>query len=117
MDKLSAEDAVIFLNNVLKIDHEALLRLINYRVECNLGLAEHPTIQVGKYAPNSYNVGFLGLLNGLFGVHPETIYGHITMECEYIPKEPAWGEKFIVTKIKKFRLTDHQAILSQEPNT
>ncbi len=71
---VTIEAAVGFLNELVDTDAEALAKLIDYRVECSDDLGEHPTIQVGHidYDPaNPLEVGMLGILNGLFGIHPD----------------------------------------------
>jgi hypothetical protein len=67
IDQELAEKIVGFLNDVAKTDPEALASMLHSRFACNKALAEHPTIQVGGMA-DSYDVGVLGLLNGLCGV-------------------------------------------------
>lgn len=65
-------DAVTLLNEALQADRAAVEALFAYRVECNENLAFHPTIQVGEY----FTLGFLGLLNGIFGIN-ESMTGYI----------------------------------------
>ena len=52
------------------------------RLICNDAIANHPTIQVAapKGEMNFYNIGFLGLLNGLFGIRDNDGFGAITMQ-------------------------------------
>ena len=66
---------VAFLNELLERDRPAIAALIANRVPCNKRLAEHPSVQVGAQH-GGYNVGLLGLLNGLCGVR-ENGYGLI----------------------------------------
>lgn len=74
-------EAVEILNRIHAADPTVLQALIEHRVPCNYALAEDPTVQVGLRAdwlqahrddPNpttrrEYEVGFLGIVNGLFG--------------------------------------------------
>ena len=80
---ISPRDAVNLLNEMVKLDPAAMKLMVEARVECNKTLADHPTVQVGSKAPAihslcleseqalvytaEYRVGFLGVLNGLFG--------------------------------------------------
>ena len=85
-NEVTVEQVVELLNQALEADETALTDLIQTRVACNKKLAEHSSIQVGL-APgcNSedkklfYEVGILGLLNGLFGVD-EKSWGAIAAE-------------------------------------
>ena len=79
--KITVQDVLDLLNELLQQDPEAVKALVNSRVRCNKRVANHPTIQVA--ARNSgtsdvldeiYEFGLLGLLNGLFGVD-ENGYG------------------------------------------
>jgi hypothetical protein len=67
-----ADQIVALLNEMLSTDAAATESLIASRVRCNIALASHPTIQVGISAGfgfnATYNVGLLGVLNGLAGV-------------------------------------------------
>jgi len=80
--------AVAILNNALELDREAVQALIETRVPCNSKLAEHDTIQVAEEGPSvvggemEYNVGLMGLLNGMFGVDERTGFGPITAVFE-----------------------------------
>jgi len=72
---ISVDHAVEVLNEALKADAEVISRLVNQRLPCNDVLANHPTIQVaphvvkeGDFAYANYEVGLLGIINGLFGV-------------------------------------------------
>jgi hypothetical protein len=64
---LSIEDVVSFLNSLIAIDPKAMSALLETRVLCSFDLAKHPTVQVVS-SVNEYCVGFLGILNGMFGV-------------------------------------------------
>jgi hypothetical protein len=66
---LSVDTTIELLNDLIKTDPVAVSRLIEARVPCNPKLAEHPTVQVTGYGEDGgFKVGFLGVLNGLFGV-------------------------------------------------
>lgn len=87
---ISPQEVVEFLNSLLELDREAISNLIFTRVSCNMKLAEHPTVQVLQDAVDGRNcVGWLGLLNGLFGIN-ENGYGCILMHCD-----PIDGKQFI----------------------
>jgi len=61
-------DAVImYLNELVAIDREAIQALVGARVPCSIDLARHPTVQVGAME-GVFVVGPLGVLNGFFGV-------------------------------------------------
>jgi hypothetical protein len=66
--------ALQVLNEALQLDPEAVTRLVNLRVECNPGLAAHPTIQVGAYEGIA-KIGVLGLINGVIGDSPTGVIG------------------------------------------
>lgn len=72
---VSIDDAIEFLNQLAKIDAFAIRVLIERRIVCNHKMAEHPTVQV-DVKENHCFVGFLGVLNGLFGI-TEDGWGHI----------------------------------------
>jgi hypothetical protein len=55
-----------YLNELLKLDPEAVYRLLETRVPCNKDLADHPTVQVHT-KDGIYSVGLLGILNGFIG--------------------------------------------------
>lgn len=71
-DPLSVAKAIETLNELLKLDPNAVEALFKYRVPCNKDLTNHPTVQVKCYDPDKIDkVGLLGLLNGLFGTFDE----------------------------------------------
>jgi hypothetical protein len=74
-DKELAQRICDFLNELLELDRPAIAALINNRVPCNQAMADHPTVQIGA-EHGGFNVGMLGLLNGLCGVR-ENLYGLI----------------------------------------
>ncbi len=72
---ITLETVIDVLNDALSKDQDAITELFNYRVRCNSDLADHPTIQVGRFpiAPEEFEhrVGVLGILNGLLGVRDD----------------------------------------------
>lgn len=73
-----AEKIVVYLNELLKADEEAIGRLVEYRVPTNEALANHQTCQCVEKNGVDY-VGLLGILNGLCGVKPNG-YGYLAAE-------------------------------------
>lgn len=72
---ITPTSAANYLNALLEIDRDAIEKLVKQRVPCNQNLALHPTAQVaGLDEGDGYEVGFLGILNGLFGVFDEGPY-------------------------------------------
>jgi len=71
-----------FLNSLLLIDRGAVTELVGARVLCNDSMANHPSVQVSA-DPNGKNaaVGFLGVLNGIFGADYEG-WGQIMIEFD-----------------------------------
>ena len=66
---ISVDDVLAVLNELVKLDATAMRNLIETRVECNEDLSKHESIQVWMDKEKKvYMVGFLGILNGLFGV-------------------------------------------------
>ena len=96
----TAKKIVDFLNEVLKIDSAAVTALIDHRVPCNLGILDHPTVQVhmvdGKYA-----VGLLGLLNGLCGTKKD---GWGVIEATY--ETQGEGDSKILGKLTGFVINE-----------
>lgn len=81
-----AREAVAVLNRIHESDPTVLPALIGYRVPCNYRLMRDPTVQVGPrrdltpgglFPGRVYEVGLLGIINGLFGVHGESSTGYI----------------------------------------
>lgn len=79
---VTVDQAIDMLNDLLKLDREAITQLLDRRVLCSESMADHETVQVlerqhknGK--ASTYTVGLLGILNGLFGVM-EDGWGHIS---------------------------------------
>lgn len=75
--KVSIDETVDFLNELLKTDPLAIHSLFSMRTSCNEELADHPTVQVGTIGTSTYHiVGLIGIINGLFGVDDDGV-GHI----------------------------------------
>lgn len=79
-DSVTINDVVELLNDAFEKDSGAMDALCNTRVVCNKELANHPTIQVGKYG-DEYKVGLIGILNGIFGT-AEDGWGAIGIEVD-----------------------------------
>lgn len=74
---MDIDTVVEFLNEALETDRDAIQALFKHRVPCNKAMAEHSTIQVrGK---KNSTLGILGLINGIFGMHPGTNIGRISI--------------------------------------
>jgi len=61
-----------FLNQLLKVDRDAIEELLETRVSCNQQLANHPTVQVLAELHDGVwqnHVGLLGILNGFCGAY------------------------------------------------
>ena len=76
--EMGKKRAVALLNEINELDPSILPALIKQRVTCNAKLAEHPTVQVGikKDEDGVFEVGLLGILNGIFGVKSDD-WGYI----------------------------------------
>lgn len=74
-EKVTIQEVVDFLDELLKVDQAAITALFSMRTACNKKLAEHETVQVGGQG-NYYQVGMIGVFNGLFGID-EHGWGHI----------------------------------------
>ena len=79
-DLIAVNRAIEVLNEAINSDQEAILSFFSHRVECNKKLADHKSVQVRQTGKQKfkYNIGVLGLINGLFGVN-EIGSGHIAM--------------------------------------
>lgn len=80
MDEAKVREVVEVLNRIHEKDPIVLPTLINYRVPCNEELAADPTVQVGR-TKDGWEVGFLGIINGICGVNAEDI-GYIAAYFE-----------------------------------
>jgi len=75
-ESISIDELIIFLNELIKIDKQAIHKLIKFRTPCNEALANHESVQVAVDF-FGFEVGLLGILNGMFGTD-EDKYGAIT---------------------------------------
>lgn len=64
------QTAIEVLNRIHAADPSVLPALIAHRVPCNRAVADDPTVQVGKIdgTDDEWEVGLLGIVNGLYGV-------------------------------------------------
>lgn len=97
-ESVSIDDVIDFLNEINEIDPDAIHKLVERRVQCNERLADHSTVQVrviptdeeypeptdeeypepAEERPDvTYQVGLLGILNGIFGIN-DNGWGPIT---------------------------------------
>lgn len=72
-EQVSVDDVLAVLNEALELDPLAVTNLVEARLPCNDALSEHPTIQCGPSGGTTkhWQVGLLGILNGLFGIFDE----------------------------------------------
>jgi len=94
-DEVSLKTTINLLNEAFALDPEGMQRLIEARVPVNMELRDHPTIQVwsGEGGTEPPTLGFLGLINGLFGVD-DINYGAI--EAYYVKRGPEGREKLVL---------------------
>lgn len=79
MLQVSAQQAVDYLNELNELDPEWLRSIIEARLPCNESIALHPTLQAGQSVDGeTYEAGFLGIINGLFGVEVAPIEMDLT---------------------------------------
>jgi len=84
---LNIDQLIEFLNELIDCDGDAIAKLIDNRVLCNEKLANHPTVQVDAYSERGkFRVGLLGILNGIFGIHPSGM-GQIAANYELLCPE------------------------------
>lgn len=75
-ETISIDEMIAFLNSLIELDLAALDRLFHVRFPATDALANHATVQVDA-GDGKPTVGFLGILNGMFGVDMHE-YGPIT---------------------------------------
>ena len=80
-DKISIKETVDYLNELLRLDPDAVNALFSIRVGCNKAFKDHPTLQVFGLSNSYFIFGIIGLLNGLFGADQHG-WGHITAVCD-----------------------------------
>lgn len=78
--KISVDQVVDYLNELLQIDRCATGALVANRVPCNEAMADHKSVQT-LGVNGGYAVGLLGIINGMFGAD-ENGYGEISYEFE-----------------------------------
>ncbi len=93
---VTVDDAIKFLNEVLRLDPAVATAIVEHRFNCTEALADHPSVQVMSRPFVPSQVGLLGLLNGLFGVD-EHGWGYITAEFDDN------------NNLVQFRRTEHKA--------
>ena len=74
----SVQDAIRVLNEALEAEPEAVQKIFALRVKTTGKLSDHPTIQIGP----GDQISALGLINGIFGVRADDLYGYITGEFD-----------------------------------
>jgi hypothetical protein len=75
------DHAIAVLNELVALDREAVEQLVEYRVACGSGIADHPTAQVTGDSESGPHIGMLGVINGIFGVNARG-WGYITAEFD-----------------------------------
>lgn len=66
-NSVDIERVLEVLNRAVEADRKALTKLVETRVDCNDQLSMDPEVQVALRLEATPQVGFLGLLNGIFG--------------------------------------------------
>jgi len=80
-NSVSIEGTVSFLNELLEYDSYVISALFSTRIMCNRYLADHKTVQVRQLGEDAFQVGMIGILNGLFGID-ENGWGHIAADYD-----------------------------------
>jgi hypothetical protein len=73
----AADAAIEVLNRIHKADPTVLPALMAYRVPCNETICDDPTVQVRKNDNGDWEVGLLGIINGIFGIVEGKEHGYI----------------------------------------
>lgn len=76
-DDVTIPEIVAALNVIAQMDKSAMAAICCHYVQCNEALSDHPSVQVRPLPDAKYEVGFLGILNGLCGTHPGSTEGYI----------------------------------------
>lgn len=66
-ESITIDETIDYLNDLIEKD-PSIRHLLDIRIHCNEETYNHPTVQVGLHG-SIYMVGFIGIINGLFGVH------------------------------------------------
>lgn len=81
-ETVTLDEVIHLLNECVAIDPVAMASLVAARVPCSAGFCDHPTVQVGPIDEQNpaagWEVGILGVLNGMFGVDDDG-WGEITL--------------------------------------
>ncbi len=81
---VGVEEFVVFMNNLLEVDPDFVKSLVGFRTPCDTGLVEHPTVQVGWLGDDFHIAGFIGVMNGFFGVYDDgKLEGHGAFAAVY----------------------------------
>lgn len=90
-ESISIEQALEVLNRAFEADPDAMVALRAKRVVCKDALGLVPGIRAGMVEVSSpppgglrFDIGFLGLINGLFGADERTGYGAIAMVFDLV---------------------------------
>jgi hypothetical protein len=76
-----ADRIVNLLNELIKLDQDAISNLVSARVACNEAMSNHPTVQVWSHGYGEFTIGLMGLLNGLVPTRPDG-YGQIAVDMD-----------------------------------
>lgn len=114
-ESVSIDQVIKLLNELKDIDNEFLCKLINLRIVCNNDLLNHATVQCAGCEDDRIThgfAGFLGILNGLFGIDNETGWGVINVIGEFDEEDKTFPRKFI--KIIKIQKTNFEKVKKQQ---
>jgi hypothetical protein len=67
-ENIDVNDVCNLLNELLNLDRKCIRALFEYHLPCKDEISDHPTVQVRSYDDS---LGFLGILNGFFGVRED----------------------------------------------
>jgi hypothetical protein len=90
-ESITLHEVADFLNSLLEIDPSTINSMFSMRMFCSKDLANHPAVQVANPKNWIPYVGFIGILNGLFGAN-ENGWGRIA--AQYSDNNKI--EKFII---------------------
>ena len=80
-DSVTIKEMVDFLNELLEYDSYAISALFSTRIMCNRYLADHESVQVRQLGEDAFQVGMIGIINGLFGID-QNGWGHIAADYD-----------------------------------
>lgn len=78
-ESITIDEMIDYLNELIEKD-SSIRHLLDIRIHCNEETYNHPTVQVGPHG-NIYMVGFIGIINGMFGVYDNGM-GPIAVEMD-----------------------------------